>query len=268
MQTKHWGLMLPREHGAWTMFAVPLIVGIGAGGKWDANLLPLALTAFGFFLLRYPLMLSIKSRAPDARLDALRWSAVYAALTAIGSTWLLLATQLLMLIAIGALGFVSLAIYLWLAARRAEMSTLGEWTGIAGLALGAPAAYLVATRVLDATAIAVYLLNVLFFGGTVLYIKFKVREQPRAVAPTAKWAEKLWAGRVTILYHAFMLIAVALLAASGIVPALVAAAFVLPLCKVVGGVATRSARVNLPRLGLIELGVTIAFAFVIVLAYR
>lgn len=260
--------MLPREHGAWAMFAVPLLVGIGAGGKWNTNLLLLALTALGFFLLRYPLMLAIKSRAPGARLDALRWSAVYAALAAITGVWLLLATQLLPLAAIGALGFASLAIYLWLAARRAEMSTAGEWIGIAGLALGAPAAYLVATRSLDTAAIVVYLLNVLFFGGTVLYVRFKVREQPRAVVPTTNWFERLWAGRVTILYHALVLIAVALLAASGIVPALVAVAFILPMCKVLGGVATRSARVNLPRLGLIELSVTVAFALVVLAAYR
>ena len=268
MQTKHWGLMLPREHGAWAMLIVPLIVGVGVGGKWSTSLLPLALTVLCFFLLRYPLMLAIKSRAPDTRQDALRWSAIYAALTTIGGTWLLLATPLLPLIAIGALGLASLAIYLSLAARHAEMSTAGEWVGIAGLALGAPIAYLVATNALNATAIALYLLNVLFFGGTVLYIKFKVREQPRLVEPTMHWLEKLWAGRVTILYHAVTLLVVALLAAIGFMPALAAIAFALPLCKVVGGAITRPARLNIPRLGFIELGTTIAFAAVVLLAYR
>ncbi len=268
MRTKTLSVMLPREHGAWAMFLVPLLVGVGTSGRWNLNLLPLALTAVGFFLLRYPLMLAIKGRAPDARRNALLWSAIYGALTAISGTWLLLASQLWLLIPIGALGLATLAIYLALAARRAEMSTAGEWLGIAGLALGAPAAYLVATRALDEIAIAVYLLNVVYFGGTVLYIKFKVREQPRAVALTANSFDKLWAGRVTILYHALALIAVALLAANSIVPALVAGAFVLPTCKVVGGVMTRPARVNIPRLGFIELGVTIVFAFVVLVAYH
>ena len=265
MRTKMW---LPREHGAWAMFVVPLLVGAGASGKWNVNLLPLALTVSGFFLLRYPLMLAVKSRAFDTRREAVRWSLIYAVLTAISGVWLLLASQLWLLLSIGALGLVTLTIYLLLAARRAEMSTAGEWLGIAGLALGAPAAYLVATRVLDSTAVVVYLLNVLFFGGTVLYIKFKVREQPHAVAPTANRLQKLWAGRSTILYHALVSVGVALLAANGIVPTLVAAAFVLPMCKVVQGVFTRPNRLNIPRLGLIELTITAAFTFIVLVAYH
>ena len=266
MRTKT--ILLPREHGAWAMFAVPLLVGIGASGTWNADLLLLALTVSGFFLLRYPLMLAIKSRAPDARRDAWRWSAIYTTLTAISGTWLLLAPHLWLLIPIGALGLATLLIYLLLAARRAEMSTAGEWLGIAGLALGAPAAYLVATRALDETALALYLLNALYFGGTIFYIKFKIREQPRAMQSTASSRARLWAGRVTILYHAFGLIAVALLAASEIVPALAAAAFVLPMCKVVQGVFARPARLNIPRLGLIELAITATFAVIVLAAYR
>ena len=268
MRTSTRAIMLPREHGAWAMFAVPLLVGLGAGGTWNANLLLLTLTVFGFFLLRYPLMLTIKSRAPDARRDALRWSAIYATLTAISGTWLLLASQLWLLIPIGALGLATLAIYLLLAARRAEMSTAGEWLGIAGLALGAPAAYLVATGSLDETALALYLLNVLYFGGTVFYIKFKVREQPRTVEPVASFRARLWAGRVTLAYHTMVLLVVALLATIGVLPALAAAAFLLPMCKVVRGVFTRPARLNIPRLGLIELAITAAFAFIVLAAYH
>ncbi|MDE3091880.1 MAG: YwiC-like family protein, partial [Chloroflexota bacterium] len=262
------GWMLPREHGAWAMLIVPLIVGVGAGGKWNPDLLPLALTVFGFFLLRYPLMLAIKSRAPDARRDALRWSALFAALTATSGAWLLLAAPLLPLIAIGALGLASLLIYLGLAARRAEMSTVGEWMGIAGLALSAPGAYLVATRALDSTAIALYLLNALYFGGTVLYIKYKVRVQPRAVSPTARWTERLWAGRGAVAYHALLLVLGALLALVGTLPALAAAAFALPMCQVLGGVVSRPVRLNIPRLGFVELTVTTVFALVVLAAYR
>jgi hypothetical protein len=247
---------------------VPLVVGAGAGGECNTGLLPLSMTALGFFLFRYPLMLAIKSRAPNARQGALRWSAIYAALTAISGTWLMFATQLLPLVAIGILGLVSLAIYLWLAARRAEMSTLGEWTGIAGLALGAPSAYLVATRALDSTAIAVYLLDLLFFGGTILYVRFKVREQPRTAEPTTDWLAKLWTGRATILYHAMALIAAVMLAAIGVVPALAAAAFILPTCKVISGVVSRPVRLDIPRLGFIELIMTTLFAVVVLAAYR
>jgi hypothetical protein len=259
---------LPREHGAWAMLVVPLLVGISAAETFSAAFFLLAFTAFGFFLMRYPLTLAIKSRTADARAAALRWSAIYGAITFVGGAALWIATRLWLLLPLGALGLASLVLYLLLVARRAEMTTLGEWIGIAGLALGAPGAYLVATRVLNETAFALYALNVLYFGGTVSYIKFKVREQPRLGTPGAGLAARLWAGRATIGYHALVVVVVVLSAFIGWVPLLIPLAFVLPMCKVVAGVATRPARLNIPRLGFVELGFTVAFALIVLLAYR
>lgn len=247
------------------MFLAPLVAGIGAGRVFSVDTLFLALAAFGFFLLRYPLMLAIKSRAPDARAQSLRWSAIYAVLTTAFGGALVLSSRLWLLLPFGLLGFGTLGFYLWLAARRAEMSTLGEWIGILGLALSAPAAYLVATGVLDATAIALYVLNVLYFGGTVLYIKFKVRQQPRLTAKT--WGEKLWAGRASIAYHAIVIALVAVCIAFGFIPVLVSIAFIFPMCKVIGGVLNQPTRLNIKRLGFIEAGFTLAFLAIVLLAY-
>lgn len=269
MSSNRLGAPLPREHGAWAMFAAPVLVGLGAAGRIDVPVILFALTALGFFLLRYPLMLAIKSRAPQARRNALRWSAIYGLFTGLVGILLMLVTQLWLLVPIAALGMLSLAFYLWQAAHRAEMSTLGEWTGIAGLALGAPGAYLVATGTLNGLAWALYAFNVLFFGGTVFYVKFKVREQPRLVPPSAGWATRLWAGRLTLAYHALVTLAVAALALTGLVPALVVLGFVPMLCKAVGGViALPPSRINFRRLGFIELGVTGLFTFAILLAYH
>ncbi len=262
---------LPREHGAWAMFIAPLVVGIGAipsprleAGAGGAVLF--ALTAFGFFLLRFPLTLAIKARTPDARASALRWSALYAALTLACGAALLISTRLWLLVPLGFLGFGTLGFYLWLVARRAETSVWGEWIGIAGLALGAPGAYLVGAGAPDATAIALYALCALYFGGTVLYIKFKVREQSRLVPKT--FAEKLWAGRASIVYHALVFALVAYCAATGALPALTVIAFGLPICKVIGGVLRQPARLNVRRLGFVEMGFTVAFVAVMVWAYR
>ncbi|MBI4787098.1 MAG: YwiC-like family protein [Chloroflexi bacterium] len=259
---------LPREHGAWPMFAVPVLVGIGAAGAWSVSVILFALTAFGFFLLRYPLMLAVKSRAREARLDALRWSAIYGSATVVLGAALILVSQQWLLVPIGALGFVSLVVYLWHVAHRAEMTAVGEWLGIAGLALGAPGAYLVGTGTLDGTALALYLLDVLYFGGTVFYIKFKVREQPRLAKSDARWLARLWAGRVTLAYHAMVIALVALFAMLGMLPALAVIAFVPMVCKAIGGVMTQPARLNIRRLGFIELGLTVVFAVVVLAAYR
>jgi hypothetical protein len=259
------------------MFIVPLWVGIGAAVLRPSASINLALrvaelslfivTVFGFFLLRYPLMLAVKSRARPARAQALRWAVIYGAMTGAGGALLLVLSRQLLLVPIGLLGLLSLGFYLGHASRREEMSTLGEWTGIAGLALGAPGAYLILTGTLDATALLLYLFNLLYFGGTVAYVKFKVRVQPRVIIPSG-WGPRLWAGRVTIAYHAVVILLVALLALIGWAPALAPIAFVPAFCKSVGGVVTRPARLSLRRLGLVELVFTVAFAFVVLLAYR
>lgn len=260
--------LLPREHGAWAMFGAPLLMGVAVAEKINGSVLLFAVVALGFYLGRYPLMLVVKNRAPKNRGEAITWSAIYGLLTLTCGAILLFVSQLWLWIPLGLLGALSLAIYLWLASRREEMTTLGEWLGIAGLALGAPGAYLAATGSLDEKALALYVLNLLYFGGTVLYIKFKVREQPKMVLPTTDFPARLWAGRMTMIYHALVFIGFGISAWQGWVPALVALAFGLPFCKALNGVLTRPARLNLPRLGLIELIFTGAFAVVVVLAFN
>lgn len=260
-------LVLPREHGAWAMFAAPLLIGIGVAAKLSVDIFLFAIVAAGFFLLRYPLMLAIKSRSPQARADALKWSAIYGAITFVSSIALLAVTQLWLLIPLGGVGMLSLGIYLWLASRREEMTTLGEWIGIAGLALGAPGAYLIGKGSLDATALQLYALNLFYFGGTVSYVKFKIREQPKAVSPLADLKSRLWAGRVTIAYHAMVIVIIGILTMQGWLPAIILVAFALPFCKVMSGVITRPVRLNIPRLGIIEMAFTVAFALVVLAAY-
>lgn len=268
MTQNRWHLPLPHEHGAWAMFIAPLVTGFGAAEFFDLNALLLTLTVLGFFMLRFPLMVVIRyaSRVPQVRANAIQWSVIYAAFTAVCGAVLLFSTRLWELVPIAALGGMTLIVYLALVARREEMSVAGEWLGIAGLALGAPAAYLLGRHVLDADAFALFALNVLYFGGTVVYIKFKVRQQPRVAAKN--WVERLWFGRISIVYHAIVLAFATLSAAAGWIPALVVLTFILPMCKVLGGVLTQPARLNIRRLGLIELGFTLAFVFVVVTAYH
>ena len=118
------------------MFAMPLLVGLGASHIINRDAMLFILTAFCFFLLRYPLMRAIKSRAPDARLEAWRWSALYAALTGLSGAWLLVSSQLWALIPIGAFGLAVLAVYLLLAARRGGDVDCGRMDGDRGAGIG------------------------------------------------------------------------------------------------------------------------------------
>jgi hypothetical protein len=171
------------------------------------------------------------------------------------------------LILIGGQAGALMVAYLVSVARRAEMTVAGEWLGIAGLTLAAPGAYYAATNALDRTALLLWLINLLYFGGTVFYIKLKVREQPRHPAPTSI-RERLLAGRATLLYHLFALGIVLWLSVFGWVPALAPLAFAPCLAKALRGVVTWGGRPDMLHLGITEIVHSLAFGVLILIAYR
>lgn len=263
--------LLPREHGAWAMFIVPLVVGLAIGARRNQldgfiTTLLFVLAAFGFFLVRYPLMLLIKTRHSNAEGNVLLWSGVYGTVAFVGGVAALILTQVWELVIIGLIGGGLLGIHLWLAARRQEMSVVGQWSAIAGATLAAPGAYLLYAHRFDTTAAMLYVLSFLFFGGTVYYIKFKVREQPRLTSPTSTWA-RLFAARAPILYSLAAVLIVAMFVLMGWASPLALLAILVPLPKVLIGALERPVRVSLPRLGIIEIVHSIIFALVMIWAW-
>ena len=268
---------LPREHGAWAMFLVPLVIGLGVGysrstisnsSNTGMVLLLFWLTALGFFLVRYPLMSVFKIRDLSAQGDAIYWSGIYGSVALVGGVALVLMTQLWWLAILGLLGGVFLVAYLWLAVQRKETSVIGEWTAIAGAALTAPSAYLAITYSFNLTALMLYFLNVLFFGGTVYYIKFKVREQPRVTTVMSDRRTRLLAARAPIIYSLVSLITVAILFLGGWLPTLAFIAMWVPVPKILIGALERPIHVNMPRLGMIEIVHSVVFMLLVLWAFR
>ena len=184
-QSTRLSVPLPKEHGSWAMFAVPLIIGLAVAAQWQWRSILLIAAALGLFLVRFPIDTLIKTRKrPTAdRARLIRWAIAYGSIAAICGGWLILIDRLYALIGMGLIGAALLIYHWWLVERRKEMSARGELAGIFGLALGAPLAYYVATGVIDGTAVGLWIVNALYFGGTVFYIKLKVRQQPKEPAP-------------------------------------------------------------------------------------
>jgi hypothetical protein len=261
---------LPKEHGAWAMWSVPLIVGAAVAPVWQWRTLILIAAALAFFLLRYPLATLIKTRKRPVidRPWLLRWSIGYALIAAPGGAWLILIERLFFLIPIGLIGAMLVAFHLWLVSRKQEMSAYGELSGIAGLALGAPLTYYAASSQLDGTALMLWLVNALYFGGTVFYIKLKVRQQPRLPAPD-RLSERLVKSRACLTYQAVVLTVIIALVGLDRVPALLPLAFVPMTLKVIYGAARWQDKrsLSLPRLGMIEVIHSILFALLVIAAF-
>jgi hypothetical protein len=253
------------------MLIVPLLVGIVLSPVWHWRVIVLVIAAFGFFLVRYPLATLIKTRKRKQtnQVYLWRWTAIYGSLAALSGGWLVFVQALWWLVVIGLAGGLLVIFHLWLVSRRQEMSVAGELSGIFGLALGAPMAYYVAGGQLDWTAAILWLMNGLYFGGTVFYIKFKVRHQPRLPAP-AHPIRRFLQARACLTYQTTALMLVILLATLQLAPALTPLALVPATVKVVHGVWQWQDKqsLSLVRLGLTEIFHAIIFSGLMIGAFN
>ncbi|MBI1877311.1 MAG: YwiC-like family protein [Chloroflexi bacterium] len=263
-------LPVPKEHGSWAMLTVPLLLGLVIAPAWHWRALVLVVAALGFFLVRQPLAMLVKTRKRTSadRGYLWRWTAIYGGLTVLSSGWLVLAQGLWWLALMGFVGGISLLFNLWLVSRRQEMSLTGEVAGIAGLALGAPMTYYAASSQLDGTAAILWLINFLYFGGTVFYIKLKVRQQPRLPAPNRIGA-RLVAAKACLAYQTIALTVLILLVTLRQAPLLIPLALIPATIKTLYGAWRWQDKksLSLVRLGVIEILHTIAFAALVVLAF-
>jgi hypothetical protein len=262
---------LPKEHGSWAMLITPLLLGLVIAPAWHGRALILVVAALGFFLLRQPLALWVKTRkrATTDKVYLWRWIAIYSGLTVLSGAWLVLAQGLWWLVAMGFLGMVLLLCHLWLVSRRQEMSLVGELMGVAGLALGAPMAYYAASGHLDRGAAILWLINFLYFGGTVFYIKLKVRQQPRLPTPE-RVSERLVKAKACLAYQTAALTLMIALVTLQWAPLLTPLAFVPVTIKMVYGAWRWQDKrtLSLVRLGVSEIFHAIAFTGLVVLVFR
>ena len=252
------------------MFAVPLIIGFAVAAEWQWRSIWLIVAALGLFLVRFLIDTLIKTRRhPNAdRSWLIRWVIVYGAVAAISGAWLIVIDRLFWLIPLGLSGLALLVYHWWLVERRKEMSARGELAGIFGLAIGASLAYYVSTGVLNGTALGLWIVNALYFGGTVFYIKLKVRQQPKEPAPD-RVSERLVKARACLTYQSMALTLIIVLIAWHRLPALALLAFVPMTLKVLRGATRWQDRksLSLPRLGVIEMMHSVVFAVLIIAAF-
>lgn len=261
---------LPREHGAWAMFLVSLIVGLLVAGRWNIQGVVLALSATGFFLSRQPMAMTLKGRRRRKPVDRslLIWTAIYLGSGGLCGLWLVIFGQRPGLLALAPLAALLMVAYLRQVADRKESSVLGELLGISGLVLSAPAAYYGSTGRFDVTAAGLWAIHWLYFSGTVFYIKLKVREQARREAPT-ELTQRLVAGRACLAYQTTALTVVTLLALLRWLPALAPLALIPVTIKTMLGTVRWQDRrsLSLVRLGLAEVGHSLLFGLMTVLIF-
>ncbi|WP_432133932.1 MULTISPECIES: YwiC-like family protein [unclassified Streptomyces] len=169
---------LPQQHGAWAMLVVPFLAGtlLGTPTPWHAVLFAAWLLGYlATYHLQQWLRLRRVSRNPKAPARHVRPLVVFAAALVPPGLALVVHAPWLLLAGLAALPF--LAVNCWYAAHNRERATLN------GLAAVIPACGMLPVALHlggGGYALVATLTCLLYFAGTVLYVKTMIRERGSA----------------------------------------------------------------------------------------
>jgi hypothetical protein len=262
-------IIFPSEHGSWSLTITPFIIGAGIGAA-SRDAAPLAWLAvllcfvavMALFLARQPAALwmrAARGKARRADLPAAQfWSiALTGAAALAGGGLLLLGRWPVLWLALPALA--ALAVTLALGAALGPRLLATELIGVAGLALGAPAACVSITGRLDGTAWLAWGVSALHSVISVLYVRLRINQRHGRASAGETLA--------VVLAHALSLAAVLAAAWLGWLPPLIALPVGLLLVRALMVAWLRPRIEDVRRFGFIEMGAALAFALLVVLAF-
>ena len=261
-------LWVPREHGAWGMLLVPLVTGaaVAVGGTY-LPLLWFTVAAVSLFWLRTPVeaLLGtsvIRTRTADERRGA--WTAVafISAISLLSLVALFWGGQHLALIVIGAIAGLAFAVQAPLKRQR-KFRAAAEVIGSIGLTSTAASAYYLVTGEFGAAALTIWAVNWLFAAEQIEFVQTRIRG-----AKLASFRERLARGKAYIVTVASVLLAIAAMAVGELVPALAILAFAPAIVRAVAWFTSKQKPLDVHRLGWMELGNSITFAVLLIVAYR
>ncbi len=254
--------IIPKEHGAWAVFLVPLLIGVGHGGgfRWPAVLF--LISSLGIFLSYVPAQTLLRTAARTSQDEekaraARHWIFVYLLISVASILPVLVALRRWLLLPIGFIGLGSFLMNFVL--TRIQPKTIAsDLTAVVGLTLSAPAAYYVTSGNLDGAAMVLWVLNILFFGSCVVYVHTRLRALAARKSEWS-WRDRMTYGGVNLLYHAIMLGILALLALNQLTPALQLLAYTPITVNAVWGTLTLVSAVDFRKLGFTLLTHSIVF---------
>lgn len=258
----------PKEHGAWGIGGVSLLVGLLAAGGDSAVLAPFAvalllmgaflcmlfLRAALFPLARYGAMLPVERQRAQKQLA---WRLALGA--AICGLPLLVVWKLFYLLPLGLLTAGLMALDLWLVHKRSERTTFSELLGVFTLTLAAPAGHYTMSGAWSAEAMRLWLLCLAYFAGVVPYVKM---HSTRRMGKAARsWAT------LTLIYHLGIVLGALVLAWHRALPPLATVALTVSLPRIFWALTVPSSSQDIRRIGWVEMVHSVVFGIFLVVAF-
>lgn len=238
--------MIPREHGAWAMWIVPMLSAVLVT-HFSLSFLVLFTCFAMLYVVHHPIVTLAKTgwKWQEGEKGLLTAIAGPAVLLGVG---LVVSYELPWLLLFGGVEFLLFLFSVKTYLNREQRTFLNELSIVAALTLSAPAAYYAVTGILDAKALMLYLLNFLFFGSSVFYVKMRIE----FLRTKGAWVGSAAGARtMAVEYHAALLAAVTAMITYEHPDILLFAGFLPMLFQVVMGLSSRRAKVNFTRLGVV-----------------
>ncbi|MEK6649515.1 MAG: YwiC-like family protein [Bacteroidota bacterium] len=263
-------LPLTREHGSWAVLAVPLAVGTASSVQVRWEHAALAIAAMAAFLSHVPIRVILEHvagrRRDDALLRGARWWAPILVGVALALTSVLVLRGATFLLSCVLIGGATLAVRSTLQ-RSGKRSSLGDLFAVAGLSLGAPAAFALGSRGMKDSAFILWVEMFLFFGCTVVYVHMKIRAAAQKLHAFSV-RDRIQFGWVTLAYHVAVMAIVAVVVSAQRTPVLALAAYLPMSIHAVVGTIRLTGAVQFKRLGFMLLAHSAAFGALLVWAWK
>lgn len=242
-------LNLPREHGAWAMFYVPMALGLMAAGTFNWRVVLTIVSSSLLFISRESLLQFWRARERGRHdTHALGLLTAYGMVATILAAILLWYGHLYLLPALAVPGLILLMLNGHQAAQRQDRSIATELLAICGMTLSAPAIHYAALGRWDGHAWWLWAFSILYFASSVFYVKYRVSSlhgkneaiRQRNVA-------------LLLLYHGGLLIGLSLLVVRTTWPVSILAGYLPVIFRAFHHYLHPPAELNLKRIGMLEI---------------
>jgi hypothetical protein len=162
-----------------------------------------------------------------------------------------------LLLPIGVVSIGSFLLSFFLTAKQPK-TILSHLAGVLGITLTGPSSYYIVRGQLDATALVLWVLNILFFGSCVFYVHMRIQA---LAARRIKWSprDRITCGGLNLVCHLVMIVILLFLVLEHPMPALALLPFVPMTINAVWGTVKLASEANLRILGFTLLGHSVAF---------
>jgi hypothetical protein len=263
-------IAIPQDHGSWVFILSPLLVGIFAGGKFNAAILSLSIAAMSAFMIRQPMTIFVKAlsgRRPKTDLPPARfWLLIYGGIATLALIILILqGFSYVLLLAIP--GMPVFAWHLWLVSKRTERKQAGiEVIATGVLSLAAPAAYWVALGGYNPAGWWLWAWTWLQSAASIVHAYLRLEQRDLKQTPSQK---ELWKmGNRAFLYTSFNLAASLVLGWAKIIPQFLFIPFLIQWLETIWGITHPSIGWRPTRIGARQLIVSVIWTILFIACWR